>query len=66
MIEKGEDVDSAIYEATYCSGEVSFRYANSIQALHGLWEHLCNVANIFEENAKEAFLPTYFSEMISH
>ena len=53
----------------YCRGGTKHgycTYANSIQALHGLWEHLCNVANIFEENAKEAFLPTYFSEMISH
>lgn len=64
-IEEGEDVDSAIYEATYCSGEVSFKHANSIQALHRLWESLCNVADIFEEDAKEAFLPTYFSKEIS-
>ena len=26
---------------------------------------LCNVADIFEEDAKEAFLPTYFSKEIS-
>lgn len=60
MLEKGEDVDSKIYEATYCVGEVSFREANLCQSLHILWDSLDNVGNIFEEIAKEAFLPTYF------
>ncbi len=66
MIEKGEDVDSAIYEGTYCVGEVSFREVNLTQSLHILWEQLCNVANIFEENTKEAFLPSYYSNLISY
>ncbi len=66
MIERGEDVDSAIYEGTYCVGEVSFIVANLTQSLHVLWEQLCNVADIFEENTKEAFLPSYFSKLISY
>lgn len=66
MIERGEDVDSPMYEGTYCVGEVSFKEIQFTQSLHILWERLCNVANIFEENAKEAFLPSYFSDLISY
>mgnify|MGYP005797392691 CR=1 FL=1 len=66
MFERGEDIESKIYEATYCIGEVSFREANLIQSLHLLWEQLSNVAHIFEENMKEAFLPSYFSNIISY
>lgn len=65
MIERGEDVDSPIYEGTNCVGNVSFRETNLTQSLNILWKQLCNVANIFEENAKEAFLPSYFSSLIS-
>lgn len=66
MIDKGEDVDSEIYEATYCSGEVSFRHLNLVQSLHSLWEKLCNVSYLFEDIAKEAYLPTQFSMTISY
>lgn len=65
-IENGEDIDSPIYEGTYCVGQVSFKEINLIQSLHLLWEQLCNVADIFEENTKEAFLPSYFSNLLSH
>ena len=60
IIERGEDVNSRIYEGTYCVGEVSLKEANLTQSLHILWEQLCNIADIFEENAKEAYLPSYF------
>lgn len=60
MIDKGEDVDSEIYEATFCSEEVSYRHSVYVQSLHSLWEKLCNVADVFEEDSKELFLPTFF------
>lgn len=66
MIENGEDVDSEIYEGTYCVGVVSYRHLNLVQSLHVLWEKLSDISNIFEENTKEAFLPTKFSAMISY
>ena len=59
MIERGEDVDSPIYEGSYCVGEVSFREINHVQSLHILWENLCNISYLFEEHTKEAFLPTF-------
>lgn len=65
-VEDGEDVDSEIYEGTYCVGVVSYRHLNLVQSLHILWEKLSNISNIFEENTKEAFLPTKFSAMISY
>lgn len=66
MIEMGEDVDSPIYEATYCVGEVSFRESNITQSLHRLWFLLSNVSNIYEDLAKEAYLPTYLASEISY
>ena len=64
-IARGEDIDSKIYEGTYCVGEVSFKEVILTQSLHLLWEHLCTIADIFEEDTKEAFLPSYFSSLIS-
>ena len=65
MMERGEEVDSEIYEATYCVGSVSFKEATIVQELHRLWENLTNVADIFEDLAKEAFLPSYYECMNS-
>ena len=64
--EAGEDVDSEIYEGTYCVGTVSYRHLNLVQSLHVLWDKLSITSSIFEENAKEAFLPTMFSAIISY
>ncbi len=66
MIEREEDVDAEIYESTFCVGEVSFRETTLVQTLHNLWESLCNVADVFEEDAKEYYLPSYYSYIISH
>lgn len=66
MIAGGKDVDSKIYEGTHCIGEVSYREINLIQSLHTLWEHLCTIADIFEEDAKNYFLPSYFWSLISN
>ena len=65
-IESGEDIDSEIYEGTFCVGEVSFREVTLVQTLHILWDSLCNVACIFEEDAKEWYLPSYYYLSISH
>lgn len=64
MIEREEDVDSEIYEGTFCVGEVSFREVTLAQTLHVLWDRLCNVACIFEEDAKELYLPSYYYSLI--
>lgn len=61
-IQRGEDVDAEIWEATYCdvNREVSFREAQRVQGLHRLWDKLSNLGDVFEETSKEAFLPTAF------
>lgn len=66
MIEREEDVDSTKYEGTYCAEEISLREFCLTSSLNRLWERLCLVADIFEENAKEAFLPSYLSNFISY
>lgn len=66
MIERGEDVDSEIWEGTYCLGEQSFRRINKVQAIHTLWKQMSNVSGIFEEISKEAFLPSKFAIDISY
>ena len=65
LINKEKDVDSKVYEATYCARDVSLREAVLIQSIHSLWERLCNVADIFEDSAKEAYLPSYLAHLIS-
>ncbi|MDK2787332.1 MAG: hypothetical protein PWP07_557 [Epulopiscium sp.] len=57
-IEQGEDVDEQIWEASYCSGLVSFREAQRVQSLQRLWDSLCLMGDVFEDITKEMFLPT--------
>lgn len=59
-LKNDEDIESPIYEATYCIGEVSYKEAILTQELHSLWEQLSLVGIIFEENYKEMYLPTFF------
>lgn len=59
-LKNGEDIESPIYEATYCIGEVSYKEAILTQELHSLWEQLSLIGDIFEENYKESYLPTFF------
>lgn len=66
MLERGVDVDGELFEGTYCFGVVPFRHLNLVQSLHLLWDQLNDVSNIFEDTAKEAFLPTQFSVTISY
>ena len=64
-IERGEDVDEPVWEATYCAEEVSFRYATKIQGLHQLWDELCTIADMYESDCREAYIPTYYWMLIS-
>ena len=64
-IANGRDVDEKIWEATYCSGLVSLREAEQVQALQNLWDKLCLMGDVFEDITKEAFLPTSLGVEIS-
>lgn len=61
MEEEGENVDDEVWEATHCSGLVSFREAQRVQGIHILWDKMANLGCIFEDLTKENFLPTYIS-----
>ncbi|MDE7284484.1 MAG: DUF4365 domain-containing protein [Lachnospiraceae bacterium] len=63
-ISEGVDVDKKEWEATYCAGLVSFREVQQVQSLHKLWDKLCLMGDIFEDVAKEAFLPTCLGNAI--
>lgn len=63
-IANGEDVDSPIWEATYCIGEVSFRHLTKVQELHRLWDELCTIADMYESDYREAYIPTYYWSVI--
>ena len=61
MEEDGENVDDEVWEATHCTGLVSFREAQRVQGIHILWDKMANLGCIFEDLTKENFLPTYIS-----
>lgn len=60
MEQRGENVDSKTWEATYCdeNSAVSFREAQRVQGLHRLWNDLSALGDEFEDMFKEFFLPT--------
>lgn len=64
-IERGEDVDEPIWEATYCIGEVSFRQATKTQELHRLWDEMCLISDMYESDYREAYLPTYYWSIVN-
>ena len=64
-ISEGVDVDKKEWEATYCTGLVSFREAQQVQSLQHLWDKLCLMGDLFEDVTKEAFLPTCLGIAIS-
>jgi hypothetical protein len=67
MIEAGEDVDCKCWETSYeINDEVSFRESNLWTHLKLLWDKMCNTSNIFEEIAKEAYLPSWLAEAVSY
>ena len=61
MEEDGVNVDEEIWEATHCTGLVSFREAQRVQGIHILWDRMSNLGCIFEDLTKENFLPTYIA-----
>lgn len=63
-IANGEDVDNPIWEGTYCIGEVSFRHLTKVQELHRLWDNLCTIADMYESDYREAYIPTYYWSII--
>lgn len=64
VIERGEDVDEPVFNATNCVGEVSFRQAIKVQELHSLWHELCTIADLYESDYRELYIPTYFWALI--
>lgn len=65
MVDRGENVDEEIWEATHCEGFVSFREAQKTQEIHRLWDKLGLMGDTFEDITKEAFLPTSLGIVIS-
>ena len=59
MKQRGEDVDSPIYEATHCVGVVSFSQAQKYNGIIELWRKMCLCGEMYEDLWKEWFLPTY-------
>lgn len=65
-LKNGEDIESPIYESSHCVGEVSYKEAILIQGLHRLWEQLSLIGDIFEENYRSIYLPTYYNLIINN
>lgn len=61
MKEDGENVDDEVWEATHCTGLVSFRESQRVQSIHILWDKMANLGCIFEDLTKECYLPTYIA-----
>ena len=61
MKEDGENVDDEVWEATQCTGLVSFRESQRVQGIHILWDKMANLGCIFEDLTKECHLPTYIA-----
>lgn len=61
MEEDGENVDDEVWEATHCTGLVSFRESQRVQGIHILWDKMANLGCIFEDITKECYLPTYIA-----
>ena len=64
-IQRGENVDAPIWEATYCTGEVSFRHATQTHELHKLWDHLCIISDMYEVDWRQMYLPTYYWSIVN-
>ena len=58
VIQKGENIDVPIYEGTYFEAPASLRDIHTVHGIHGLWDRLTSLGGIFEENARNWFLPT--------
>lgn len=60
MIDKGEDVDSPIWNNSLCLEDVSFRVCCKYTSLSIIWQRLDNLSRIFEEDNKEFYLPSFY------
>jgi hypothetical protein len=54
----GKDIEACEWDATLCGEGVSLKEVHTIQGIHILWQHLNSLAHVFENVAKEWFLPT--------
>lgn len=60
-IERGIDVDEAVWENHYFTRLASLQECYHITSLVSLWNKLANLGDLFEDVTKEAFLPTGLS-----
>lgn len=58
-----DDVDSPIWTTNYSFNEISYSDAALSKELRHLWDRICNCGRIFEDIAKEWFLPTYIGQI---
>ena len=54
----GKDIEACEWDATFCGEGVSLKEVHTIQGIHLLWQQLNSLAHVFEDVAKEWFLPT--------
>ncbi len=55
------DVEEKFWTTNYSSNELSYKECDNATWLRTIWDNLCNCGNLFEEDAKEWFLPTYYN-----
>lgn len=55
------DIKEKCWTTNYSSTALSYKECDNATWLRNIWDQLCNCSNIFEEDAKEWFLPTYFN-----
>lgn len=54
----GKDIEACEWDATFCGEGVSLKEVHTVQGIHFLWQQLNSLAHVFEDVAKEWFLPT--------
>ena len=55
------DVEEKCWTTNYSSNELSYKECDNATWLRTIWNNLCNCGDIFEKDAKEWFLPTYYN-----
>lgn len=64
-VAEGKDIDKKEYSMdVFKEGLYSLRETFAMQSVEMLWEKLSTLAGVFEEDAKEWYLPTYYHCMI--
>ena len=54
-----------VYSVTFWEGKLSSRFLTQIQGTHGLWNWLDSLSHVFEDTAREWFLPTAYSSALA-